>query len=198
MSGANTLPSDAGIADVRGIDPRHLIWAAVALIAMVIVIQSDNLWTLNFMHVMCGVLWTGIDLFMGFVVGPIMRRLPPQARRAVILRLMPKMLFLLPTLSIITGTTGWFHARALGFLDLPWPQYGWVLAALIIVGILTVQGLGVLLPTNLLVYFEMRKPIPDGARIGRLMKRYFRVSAAGWLFVPAEVCSALVEEISRK
>ncbi len=172
MSGANTLPSDAGIADVRGIDPRHLIWAAVALIAMVIVIQSDNLWTLNFMHVMCGVLWTGIDLFMGFVVGPIMRRLPPQARRAVILRLMPKMLFLLPTLSIITGTTGWFHARALGFLDLPWPQYGWVLAALIIVGILTVQGLGVLLPTNLLVYFEMRKPIPDGARIGRLMKRY--------------------------
>ena len=172
MSGANTLPSDAGIADVRGIDPRHLIWAAVALIAMVIVIQSDNLWTLNFMHVMCGVLWTGIDLFMGFVVGPIMRRLPPQARRAVILRLMPKMLFLLPTLSIITGTTGWFHARALGFLDLPWPQYGWVLAALIIVGILTVQGLGVLLPTNLLVYFEMRKAIPDGARIGRLMKRY--------------------------
>ncbi|HBK07081.1 MAG TPA: hypothetical protein DDZ81_14740 [Acetobacteraceae bacterium] len=172
MSQSTTLPADAGFSDVPGIDPRNLIWAGVALAVMVVVIRIDNPWALNFTHVMCGVLWTGIDLFMGFVVGPIMRSLPPPARRAMILRLMPKTLFLLPTLSIITGTTGWFHARELGLLDFPWPEYGWVLAALIIVGILTVQGLGVLLPTNLLVYFEMRKPVPDGARIGRLMKRY--------------------------
>jgi hypothetical protein len=38
--------------------------------------------------------------------------------------------------------------------------------------VLTVEGLGLLLPTNLLVYFEMRKARPDGARIGRLMQRY--------------------------
>jgi len=30
----------------------------------------------------------------------------------------------------------------------------------------------VLLPVNLLVYFEMRKDQPDGERIGRLMRRY--------------------------
>lgn len=158
--------------DVAGIDPRNLIWVALMLFVMVGVIVGGNTWALNFLHVMCGVLWTGIDLFMGFVVGPIMRRLPPPARRAMILRLMPKTLFLLPTLSIVTGTTGWFYAQQLGFLDFPWPEYGWVLASLAIVTILTVQGLGVLLPTNLFVYFEMRKPAPDGARIGRLMKRY--------------------------
>jgi hypothetical protein len=42
----------------------------------------------------------------------------------------------------------------------------------VIITALTVTGLGVLLPTNLMVYFEMRKPRPDGARIGRLMGRY--------------------------
>jgi len=78
----------------------------------------------------------------------------------------------MPTLAIITGTTGWFHAKQLGFLDAPWPQYGWVLAALVIITILTVQGLGVLLPTNVRVYLELRKPLPDRERIGRLLKSY--------------------------
>ena len=154
------------------INLRNLIWVGLALAVMIAVIQLGNLWALNFVHVICGVLWTGIDLFMGFIVGPILRSLPPPARRAMILRLMPKTLFLMPTLSIVTGTTGYYHAKAIGLLDVGWPQYGWVLAALVIVLILTVQGMGILLPTNLFVYLEMRKPAPDVARIGRLMGRY--------------------------
>jgi len=45
-----------------------------------------------------------------------------------------------------------------------------VLAALVILAVLTVQGLAILLPVNLLVYFELRKPEPDVARVGRLMR----------------------------
>lgn len=151
----------------------NLIWCALAIGVMVGAIWLDNRWLLNFIHVMAGVLWTGIDLFMGFVIGPIMRGLPLPARRAMILKLTPKTLFLLPTLSIITTTAGYYHAKQLGLLSLDWPQYGWILAALVIVSILTVQGLGILLPTNLMVFFEMRKAQVDGPRIGRLMRNYF-------------------------
>jgi hypothetical protein len=154
------------------IDLTNLWWCALAVAVTVGAVLYDNRWLLNFVHVMSGVLWTGIDLYMGFVVGPVMRSLPLPARRAMVLRLLPKNLFLLPTLAITTGTAGYFHARQLGFLDLGWPEYGWVVAALVILAVLTVQGLGVLLPANLLVYFELRKERPDGARIGRLMKRY--------------------------
>jgi hypothetical protein len=154
------------------IDLRNLGWVALALGVLVAAIVIGDAWLLNFIHVMAGVLWTGIDLFMGFVIGPILRSVPAAARRAIVLRLMPKMLFLLPTLSVITGTAGWFHARQLGLLDVGYPAYWWVLAALVIVTMLTVQGLAVLLPANLLVYFELRKAVPDGARIGRLMRRY--------------------------
>ena len=35
-----------------------------------------------------------------------------------------------------------------------------------------VQGLGLLLPTNVRVYLELRKPVPDRERIGRLLKSY--------------------------
>jgi hypothetical protein len=154
------------------IDLNNLWWCGLAIAVLIGAVIYDNRWLLNFIHVMSGVLWTGIDLYMGFVVGPVMRSLPLAARRAMVLRLLPKNLFLLPTLSILTTTAGWYHARQIGFLDLGWPEYGWIVAALAIVTLLTVQGLGVLLPANLLVYFEMRKDRPDGARIGRLMKRY--------------------------
>lgn len=48
-----------------------------------------------------------------------------------------------------------------------------------------------LLPTNLLVYFEMRKPAPDGDRIGRLMKRYiYAVASQGMMQVAIIVVMA--------
>ena len=152
----------------------HYLWyAALALVVMIFAIVSGNRWFLNFVHVLCGVMWTGIDLFMGFIVGPILRRVPLAARREVITRLVPKTLFLMPTLSIITGTTGWFLAKQLGFLDLGWPEYGWVVAALVLVTLMAVQGTGYLLPTNLWVCFQLQKPNPDHEKVGRIMRNYF-------------------------
>ncbi len=162
----------AGADDFPGINPRNLVWVALALAVLVTALASPSLWALTFVHILCGLLWTGIDLFMGFVMGPILRQVSPPARRAVACRLMPKMLFLMPTLAVMTGTAGWYLAGRVGFLALPWPQFAWVAGALVIITILTVQGLGVLLPINLKVYFELRKPQPDGARIGRLMRFY--------------------------
>ncbi len=163
----------AAAPDAPPIALKNLFYMALAFALLAVVIAIDNVWLLNFVHVMAGVMWTGIDLFMGFVVGPIVRSMPLPARRAFVLRLTPKTLFLLPTLSIITSTAGYFHARQIGFMALPYPQFWWVAAALAIVTLLTVQGLGFLLPTNLMVYFELKKPQPDGARIGRLMRWYF-------------------------
>jgi hypothetical protein len=155
----------------------NFAWVALVFAAMAAAVIVGNLWFLNFLHVLAGGLWTGIDLFMGFVIGPILRAAPFEARRAVITRLTPKTLFIMPTLSITTGTSGWFLAQRLGFLDVAYPQFWWVAAALAIVTILTVQGLGYLLPTNLRVYFELRKANRDGLKISAMMSRYFYVVA---------------------
>src|SRR5579862_7227931 len=111
------------------INLANFVWVALVFAAMVAAIIVGNLWLLNFIHVLAGGLWTGIDLFMGFVVGPILRASPFEARRAVITRLTPRTLFIMPTLSITTGTSGWFLARQLGFLDVSYPQFWWVAAA---------------------------------------------------------------------
>ncbi len=169
------------IADVvpnRIIRWHYLGYSGLALAVMIAAIVSHDHWFLNFVHVICGVMWTGIDLFMGFIVGPILRRVDVTVRREIILRLVPKTLFLMPTLSIITGTTGWYLAKDLGFLGVPWPQFGWVLAALVLVVVMTIQGTGYLLPTNLRVCFELRRPAPDFPKVTRMMRNFFTVVAA--------------------
>ena len=155
----------------------YLVAAAAAFAVMTAAVLSPSLWFLNFVHVMTGALWTGIDLFMGFVIGPILRSVSFETRRAVIAGLIPRTLILMPTLSIITSTAGWFLAVRTGFLDLGYPEFWWVIAALAIVTVLTVQGLGYLLPTNLRLYFEVQKAQPDAQKIARWMKTYVRVVA---------------------
>jgi len=152
---------------------HYLGYSALALMVMTVAITSHERWFLNFVHVICGVMWTGIDLFMGFVIGPILRRVDLSVRREIIIRLVPKTLFLMPTLSIITGTAGWFLAKDLGFLDVPWPQFAWVAAALILVVLMTILGTGYLLPTNLRGCMQLRRPDPDFHRISRMMRNFF-------------------------
>jgi hypothetical protein len=156
---------------------RYLAYAAAAIAVMIGAVLWRDLWFLNFIHVISGLLWTGVDLFLGFIIGPTMRQLDLPARRALAMRLTPRTLFLLPTLAIITTTAGWYLAQELGYLDLPWPQFWWVVAALIIVSLLSLQGFGFLLPTNLRVLFELQKPEPDNQKIARLMHRYVRAVA---------------------
>ena len=157
--------------------PAYIAAALAAFAVMIAAILSPSLWLLDFVHVMFGALWTGIDLFMGFVIGPVMRHVSLDTRRAMIAGIIPRTLILMPTLSTITSTAGWFLAERMGFLDLGYPQFWWVIAALAIVSVLIVQGLGYLLPMNLKLYFEIQKDTPDQDKLRRWMRTYVRVVA---------------------
>jgi hypothetical protein len=156
---------------------HYLPWALLAIAVMVAAIVADNLWFLDYVHVFSSLLWTGIDLFMGFALGPILRRLDFPARREITRRLTPRTLFLMPTVSIISGTSGWFLAVKLGYTGLEWPAYGWVAAALILVALMTIQGLGFLTPVNVLVCLELQKDKPNMTKVSGWMQRYFYVVA---------------------
>jgi hypothetical protein len=174
---ADSLFAASAPAVASPLRPWYLIAAAAALAVMIAAILSPSLWFLEFVHVMTGGLWTGIDLFMGFVVGPVLRHAPLDTRRTMIAGIIPRTLVLMPTLSAVTSTAGWFLAVRLGFLDVSYPQFWWVIAALAIVTVLSVQGLGYLLPMNLRLYFEIQKPTPDHGKLARWMRTYVRVVA---------------------
>jgi hypothetical protein len=144
----------------------------VLVAALVAAIATNRLWALDFFHVVSGGLWTGLDLFLGFVLGPILGRLSIPARMELTKRLMPKMVLIMPTIVLCTLAAGWQLARHVGDLRSSYPDHAWIVASFIVVGVMALVALGLLEPANLAVLFELRKPEPNGAVIGSLMKRF--------------------------
>ncbi|WP_425498612.1 hypothetical protein [Natrinema salinisoli] len=60
----------------------------------------------TYIHVMAGILWTGIDIFIGTVLGPVIGGLDDEQSSAVFQRLTPKTAFLLPSLAFVTIAGG--------------------------------------------------------------------------------------------
>ncbi len=175
VSGPITGSRDAS--DVQIVPLRGIPIVIAVLAGLVVAIAGNWQWALDFFHVVGGGLWTGIDLFVGLVIGPIMGSMSIPARIEFSKRFMPRMLLIMPTLVTVTLASGWQLARKIDVLAVPYPQHWWVTASFIVVGVLTVIALGVLEPANVAVLFELRKPQPNGALIARLMRRF--VYAAG-------------------
>ncbi len=155
----------ASIVPLRGVPI-----VAVTIVALIAAIATNRLWALDFFHIVGGGLWTGIDLFVGLIIGPILGGLSIPARAEFSARFMPKMVLLMPTLVTVTLASGWQLARHVGNLDAGYAHHGWLVASYIVVGVMAVIALGLLEPANIAVLYEMRKPVPNGARIQRLMK----------------------------
>ena len=143
---------------------------------LIAAIATNSFWALDFFHVAGGGLWTGIDLFVGFVIGPIIGRMSVPARMEFATRFMPKMLLIMPTLVTMTLASGWQIARHLGLLEITYPQHWWLVASFIVVGVMAVCAIGILEPANIAVLFELRKDQPDGELIARLMRRFIYIA----------------------
>jgi hypothetical protein len=157
---------------------RGLIAVAVVLAAVIAAIAANKLWPIAFLHFVGGASWTIIDLFLGFVIGPILGKLSPPAKVEFSTRLMPKMLLIMPTVVTATLAAGWQLGVHLGTVQSNYYNHGWTVASFIVVGIMAVIALGLLEPANVAVLVELKKPKPNPAVIERLMKRFIYTAGA--------------------
>jgi uncharacterized membrane protein len=154
---------------------RSNIWIVIPIGSLILAIVTANLLLLNYVHVFTSILWTGTDIFMAFLLGPILRNVSLSTRKEIIAWLMPKMVFYMPTVASVTTTAGYFLASKMGLITLESPIVYWITTVLIIVTVMLIQGLGILLPTNIRVYYELRKKEPDMTKIQKHMRRYVKV-----------------------
>jgi hypothetical protein len=150
-------------------------WVLVLPAAMTVALVTGNLDWLDYTHVLSGALWTGADLLLGFIIGPVLRRLTPDQRKAVVQYLVPRTLLYMPVVALTTGTAGWFLANRLGF----WPNSpdrDWIIGALVVTTILAVQGLGIILPNNVRILNELQREQPNTDRITRLNRVNLRLA----------------------
>jgi hypothetical protein len=226
--------NDGATTGVRGLaeqaNPAFAAGAvAVPIVALLGAVLVDRMRALVYVHVMAGVLWTGIDLFIGMVVGPVLGGLEPEQRAGFFRRFTPKMTFLMPVLALVTISAGIHLARTyypfLGNLD-PWLalmtaaillpvvvsigyQFDaltsprtlgalavvvvgsgagialtvgslaminpWLLAALAVVTLLSIQGFGIILPGEIRIYRQITSDEPDVDVISEIGMRNARL-----------------------
>jgi len=177
-AGASSAPRPGVPRDFEIVPLKGLPIVAVILAGLVAAIAANKLWPLVFLHVAFGATWTIVDLFMGFVIGPIMGKLPVRARIEVATRLMPKMVLIMPTVVTVTLAAGWQLGTLMGTVNSTYYNHDWVVASYIVVGFMAVIALGLLSPANIAVLTELKKPVPNPAVIQKLMKRF--IFAAGF------------------
>jgi hypothetical protein len=172
-------PGPLEIPDFQIVPRAGLAIGAVVLVGLIVAIAVNNLWGLTFFHVAFGAAWTIIDLFLGFVLGPIMGQMPVPARIQFTTRLMPKMVVIMPVVVTATLAAGWQLGVHEGTVLTSYSHHGWVVASFIVVGVMSVLALGLLEPANIAVLFELKKPRPNPHVIEQLMRRF--ISCAGVL-----------------
>jgi hypothetical protein len=88
---------------------------ALPVLALAYAVTMGSFRVHTYVHVMAGVLWTGIDLFMAMVLGPVLGGLDVDTRADVFQRFTPKMTFLMPALALVTIVGGITLALRLGY-----------------------------------------------------------------------------------
>jgi len=159
--------------------PSSYLTLLTPITVLIIALLLRNRILLDYTHVICGGTWTGIDLFMGLVMSRIMKGLTPEARSEVVRRLVPVMLFLMPALASVAITAGIYLAEWEGLLNLQSPL---IIAAIIIVAILSVQGFGVIMPNEIRIFLELTKEDPNKDKIVKLGMRNIKISGSQALF----------------
>ncbi|MFB6159839.1 MAG: hypothetical protein ABEJ61_01525 [Haloferacaceae archaeon] len=97
---------------------------AVPLAAFALAATVGTTELLTYVHVMAGVLWTGIDVFMALVLGPVIGSLGVEERASWFERFTPKMSFLMPTLATVTIFAGITLAVRIGVFPNAGPWIG--------------------------------------------------------------------------
>jgi predicted neutral ceramidase superfamily lipid hydrolase len=141
MAQATSSPRSTG--GVRGLaeqaNPAFAAGAvAIPVLALVAALTVGDLRTLTYVHVMAGALWTGIDLFIGMVVGPVAGGMTLDQRAGFFRRFTPKMTFLMPVLAAVTISGGVVLALELGKFPHADPWLAMMTAAILVPVVLLV------------------------------------------------------------
>ncbi|WP_370457951.1 hypothetical protein [Haloarcula sp. JP-Z28] len=158
--------ADRGTPTVAGVVGAGL--AACVAVGFGYASLTGTIATLRTVHVWVGTAWTALVLMYGFIVAPLLRERDTTAAYAIVGRLVPATIVLLPTLAVVTIAAG--VTMALTY-EIVWPMTTLIRTVLgVAVAIAGIALLGVL-PTDVLTYRELQSANPDPERVVSLGAR---------------------------
>ncbi len=157
---------------LRGSLKRGIPMLLIPPVLLAIVLGINNLYSLEYLHVIAGSMWTGMDLVLGLFFSYVMKGLNNIQRTYIAMRLTPTMLFFMPAISTVTITAGIYLAMD---LSIPFTSL-YIIAALAIAALLFIQGIGLFLPNEVRVYLEILHGAKDKDKIVRLTMLNLKLS----------------------
>ncbi|EQD29793.1 conserved hypothetical protein, membrane [mine drainage metagenome] len=142
------------------------IATAIPVLIFIIAFLTSSILILDYVHVLLGALWTGIDIFLGLIFSSVIRTISKQTKVNIARGMIPMTLFFIPAVSIITPASGYVLAVRDGVFDPATPLF----TAIIILGIFLVGiGFTTIVPFSWKFARELSTENPDADVISRSM-----------------------------
>ncbi|MHB1662301.1 MAG: hypothetical protein ACYCSG_00505 [Thermoplasmataceae archaeon] len=138
----------------------------VPLIAFVIAYFLNNMLVLDYVHILLGALWTGVDIFLGLIFSSVIRTIGKSVKANIAKGMIPMTLFFIPAVSIIVPAAGYVLAIRENIFN---PATGLFMAIEAIGIVLVATSFFVIVPFSWKFAKELSKDQPDEETISSSM-----------------------------
>ena len=154
----------------------------VSVIIMAIVftagVITPGILVLDYVHVLYGALWTGVDVFLGVIFFIVINNLDKNIKSDIAERLMPMTLYFIPAISVFTVSSG----IALGIREKIIVLNPLFIGIFIIAGLLLLLTVIFVLPLSLRMYEEFLKENPSREGISKNLIKISKVAVVQLIF----------------
>ncbi len=151
-----------------------LLAAIIPFVAVGSAFATGSILILDYVHVLLGAIWTGVDVFLGLIFTAVISSVDPETRVAISRRIMPMTLFFLPSVSIAVPAAGLGLAMKEGIFQLSSP----IIVAILVVGLILVgTGFATIFPYSL----KLRRIVSGGECNDTEVKSRLRIITMGAL-----------------
>ena len=147
-----------------------LVIPAIVFIAALI---NPGILILDYVHVLFGALWTGIDVFLGLIFFIVLSGMEDKIRSDISFRLIPMLLYFIPAMSVFTPLLGFALAVRENIFRLDY-----LFIAIITISIvLALVSFAVIVPAIYSIYKGFKGNSIDESRNGELLMRIAKAAS---------------------
>ena len=127
---------------------------------------SGSMLLLDYIHVLLGAIWTGVDVFYGLIFYFVISTMGPEGRSNISIRLIPMSLFFIPAASILTPLAGYILAVKEGIFSIHSEVF---IAAIILGTILVAVGFLTIVLSSAIILRDIRSGRINQEKNSRLL-----------------------------
>jgi len=148
----------------------YILSVVVPLLAFIIAVGLGNILIIDYLHVLLGAVWIGVDVFLGLLFVSVTKTIDDLSRAHIAERMTPMTLFFIPTASVITPLLGYILSVKEGIFSFTSELF----ISIIALGfVIVVISFAFILPYS---YDLLRATGAESRNYGRIFRRINQIS----------------------